>query len=87
VVLELRPDILQVWLRNYVYDLQVHSPYIHLGPREVIGAVPCYLLLSDKPEWQGFSLNPGLRRMKEYRLCAPYAGFEGEKGFPSDTRS
>lgn len=79
-VLEQRPDILQVWLRNYVYDLQVHSPYIHLGPREVIGGVPCYPLLSDKPEWQGFSLNPGLRRMKEYRLCAPYAGFEGEKG-------
>ncbi|WP_339560536.1 glycosyltransferase family 2 protein [Pseudomonas sp. EA_65y_Pfl1_P113] len=79
-VLEQRPDILQVWLRNYVYDLQVHSPYIHLGPREVIGGVPCYPLLSDKPEWQGFSLNPGLRRIKEYRLCAPYAGFEGEKG-------
>ena len=79
-VLELRPDILQVWLRNYVYDLQVHSPYIHLGPREVIGGVPCYPLRSDKPEWQGFSLNPGLRRIKEYWLCAPYAGFEGEKG-------
>ncbi|MGA9704361.1 glycosyltransferase family 2 protein [Pseudomonas sp.] len=79
-VLEQRPDILQVWLRNYVYDLQVHSPYIHLGPREVIGGVPCYPLLSDKPEWQGFSLNPGLRRIKEYRLCAPYSGFEGEKG-------
>ncbi|MBB6289953.1 hypothetical protein FBY10_103176 [Pseudomonas sp. SJZ103] len=79
-VLEQRPDILQVWLRNYVYDLQVHSPYIHLGAREVIGGVPCYPLLSDKPDWQGFSLNPGLRRIKEYWLCAPYAGFEGEKG-------
>jgi len=79
-VLEQRPDILQVWLRNYVYDLQVHSPYIHLGPREMIGGVPCYPLQSDKPEWQGFSLNPGLRRIKEYWLCAPYAAFEGEKG-------
>lgn len=79
-VLELRPDILQVWLRNFVYDLQVHSPYIRLGPRELIGAVPCYPLISDKPEWQAFSLNPGLRRIKEYLLCAPYAGFEGEKG-------
>lgn len=79
-VLQQRPDILQVWLRNYVYDLQVHSPYIHLGPRELIGGVPCYPLLSDKPEWQGFSLNPGLRRIKEYRLCAPFAGFQGEKG-------
>ncbi|MGY2288885.1 glycosyltransferase family 2 protein [Pseudomonas sp. SDO528_S397] len=79
-VLELRPDILQVWLRNFVYDLQVHSPYIHLGSRELIGTVPCYPLISDKPEWQAFSLNPGLRRIKEYRLCSPYAGFDGEKG-------
>jgi hypothetical protein len=46
----------------------------------VVGGVPCYPLLSDKPEWQGFSLNPGLRRIKEYWLCAPYAAFEGEKG-------
>jgi hypothetical protein len=78
-ILELRPEVLQVWLRNYVYDLHVHSPYIHLGAREVVGGVPCYPLMSDKPEWQGFSLNPGLRRLKEYRLCAPFAGYDGEK--------
>lgn len=78
-ILELRPDILQVWLRNYVYDLSVHSPYIHLGQRDVIGGVPCYPLISDKAEWQSFSLNPGLRRLKEYELCAPFAGFGGEK--------
>ena len=78
-ILEQRPDILQVWLRNYVYDLCVHSPYIRLGERELIRGVACYPLISDKPEWQGFSLNPGLRRLKEYRLCAPFAGFGGEK--------
>jgi len=78
-ILEQRPDVLQVWLRNYAYDLRVHSPYIHLGEREVIGGVPCYPLISDKPEWQSFSLNPGLRRLKEYRLCAPFADFGGEK--------
>jgi hypothetical protein len=78
-ILEQRPDILQVWLRNYVYDLCVHSPYIHLGERDVISGVACYPLISDKPEWQSFSLNPGLRRLKEYQLCAPFAGFGGEK--------
>ncbi|MCU1750757.1 glycosyltransferase family 2 protein [Pseudomonas sp. 6D_7.1_Bac1] len=78
-ILELRPEILQVWLRNYVYDLCVHSPYIHLGTRELIGGVACYPLISDKPEWQSFSLNPGLRRLKEYRLCAPFAAHGGEK--------
>ncbi|KAB0491963.1 hypothetical protein [Pseudomonas vancouverensis] len=78
-ILESRPDILQVWLRSYIYDLQVHSPYISLGPRQVIDAVACYPLISDKPEWQGFSLNPGLRRIREYRLCAPFSGHSGEK--------
>ncbi|AZE46237.1 hypothetical protein C4K04_0535 [Pseudomonas chlororaphis] len=78
-ILEQRPDILQVWLRSYAHDLRVHSPYIHLGARELIGGVPCYPLISDKPEWQSFSLNPGLRRMAEYRLCAPFAGHGGEK--------
>lgn len=78
-ILDLRPEILQVWLRSYNHDLRVHSPYIRLETREIVGGVACYPLVSDKPEWQGFSLNPGLRRMKEYRLCAPFAGFSGEK--------
>jgi hypothetical protein len=41
--------------------------------------VACHPLISDKPQWQGFSLNPGLRRVKEYRLCAPFSGHTGEK--------
>ena len=36
-------------------------------------------MLSDKPEWQSFSLNPGLRRYKEYLLCAPFSSHGGEK--------
>lgn len=78
-LLEARPEILQVWLRSFNHDLRVHSPYIRLGPREIVGGVACYPLISDKPEWQGFSLNPGLRRMKDYRLCAPFTGYSGEK--------
>ncbi len=79
IILESRPDILQVWLRSYAHDLCVHSPYIHLGARETVGGVACYPLNSDKPEWQGFSLNPGLRRMKDYQLCAPFSDYSGEK--------
>lgn len=78
-ILEASPRLLQVWLRNFVYDLKVHSPYISLGQREVIAGVPCYPVLSDKPEWQSFSLNPGLRRLSDYHLCAPFAAHEGEK--------
>ena len=78
-ILELKPQILQVWLRSYAYDLRIHSPYLHYGEREVVGGVACYPVLSDKPEWQSFSLNPGLRRYKEYLLCAPFSGHGGEK--------
>lgn len=78
-ILEARPKLLQVWLRNFVYDLNVNSPYIHLGEREIIAGVPCYPLLLDKPEWQSFSLNPGLRRLSDYHLCAPFAAHGGEK--------
>lgn len=78
-VLEVSPQLLQVWLRNYIYDLSVHSPYILLGERQLIAGVPCYPLLSEKPEWQSFSLNPGLRRHSDYLRCAPFASYSGEK--------
>jgi len=78
-ILETSPDLLQVWLRSHAHDLTIHSPYIHLGDRQVIAGVPCYPLLSDKAEWQAFSLNPGLRRLSDYQRCAPFAAYAGEK--------
>lgn len=78
-ILEASPHLLQVWLRSYAHDLRVHSPYIHLGGRQFIAGVPCYPVLSDKPEWQSFSLNPGLRRLSDYQRCAPFAAYSGEK--------
>ncbi|MCW2268492.1 hypothetical protein D3C77_71840 [compost metagenome] len=78
-ILEVSPHLLQVWLRSYAHDLKLHSPYIHLGERQFINGVPCYPLLSSKPEWQSFSLNPGLRRLSDYQRCAPFAAYAGEK--------
>lgn len=78
-ILENSPQLLQVWLRSYAHDLKIHSPYIHLGERQVIAGVPCYPLLSEKAEWQSFSLNPGLRRLSDYQRCAPFAAYAGEK--------
>lgn len=78
-VLEASPQLLQVWLRSHAHDLAVHSPYIHLGDRQVIAGVPCYPLLSEKAEWQSFSLNPGLRRLSDYQRCAPFSAYAGEK--------
>ncbi|AVD87334.1 MULTISPECIES: hypothetical protein [unclassified Pseudomonas] len=78
-ILEASPGLLQVWLRSYAHDLAIHSPYIHLGERQVIAGVPCYPLLSDKADWQAFSLNPGLRRLSDYQRLAPFAAYAGEK--------
>lgn len=70
---------LQVWLRSFAHDLQVHSPYVYLGERKQLESVVYYELMSRKEEWQGFSFNPGLRRLVDYKLHAPYQQFAGEK--------
>lgn len=78
-ILQDSPNLLQVWLRSHAHDLAIHSPYIHFGERQVIGGVACYAVLSEKAEWQSFSLNPGLRRLSDYQRCAPFAAYAGEK--------
>ncbi|KTC41727.1 hypothetical protein AO265_10065 [Pseudomonas sp. ABAC61] len=79
VLLENDPQALQVWLRSFNHDLAVHSPYIFLNERKVVDGIPFYVLGSHKADWQGFSLNPGLRRKADYLLHAPYSAFSGEK--------
>ncbi|MBD8492867.1 glycosyltransferase family 2 protein [Pseudomonas syringae] len=73
------PQALQVWLRSFNHDLMVHSPYVFLNEREVVQGIPFYKLGSHKAEWQGFSFNPGLRRLTDYKEHAPYADHGGEK--------
>ena len=79
VLLESDPQALQVWLRSFAHDLVTHSPYVYLGAREVVEGIPCYRVGSYKQEWQGFSFNPGLRRLIDYQRYAPYAHYSGEK--------
>lgn len=78
-LLEADPQALQVWLRSFHHDLQVHSPYVSRGPRQQLNHVGFYRLASSKADWQGFSFNPGLRRLADYVLHAPYAAHGGEK--------
>lgn len=70
---------LQVWLRSAAHDLAIHSPYVYLTDRKKIKDVVSYKVNSGKSDWQGFSFNPGLRRMADYKKHAPYAQFSGEK--------
>lgn len=73
-----------VRLRSFYYDIAPHYPFHFLGDREVINKVAFYELGSTDPLWKGFSFNPGLRRMVDYKKVAPYARFEssskGESG-------
>lgn len=70
---------LQVWLRSAAHDLAIHSPYVYLTDRKNIQDVFFYKVNSEKADWQGFSFNPGLRRMADYKQHAPYSQFSGEK--------
>lgn len=78
-LLKADPQALQVWLRSAAHDLAIHSPYVSLGERRVVDGVVSYEVRSSKVEWQGFSFNPGLRRMQDYQRHAPYAQHDGEK--------
>src|SRR5690606_31708271 len=60
-------------------DLAIHSPYVYLGERRVIKDIPRYRVGSHKEDWQGFSFNPGLRRLADYQLHAPSAQHSGAK--------
>jgi len=73
------PQALQVWLRSAAHDLAVHSPYVYLSDRKNIKDIFFYKVNSEKTEWQGFSFNPGLRRMADYKQHAPYSQYSGEK--------
>jgi hypothetical protein len=78
-LLDADPEALQVWLRSMAHDLTLHSPYLSFGERQEHAGIPFYRVHSAKAEWQGFSLNPGLRRLVDYQRHAPYARFGGEK--------
>lgn len=79
IALESSPEILQVWLRSYYHDLRIHCPFHGRGARQVVQGVAFYPLTSDKPGWQGFSFNPGLRRLVDYQRMGSYASSGGEE--------
>lgn len=81
-ILESFPQVLQVWLRSFAHDVRVNYPFHTLGDRLDLDGAACYYLLSSEPAWRGFSFNPGLRRLHDYKTVSPVARFassaEGE---------
>ncbi len=78
-VLESNDNILQVWLRSYYHDVKVNCDFHTLGDAGEVNGVLFNRLLSSKPDWQGFSFNPGLRRLKDYQGIVSYSSFDSEK--------
>jgi hypothetical protein len=82
-VLRENPRTLQVWLRD-LWDTNGHPPERAL--RRTAGGVQYRRVTTGYPLagrlWHGFSFNPGLRRLEDYRLLGRYGsvGHESEIG-------
>ena len=52
----------------------------HFAPEAVTSSGVRYILVSMNSSWKfgGLQFNPGLRRMRDYRIVGPYADFRGE---------
>jgi len=78
-ILESNKEIIQVWLRSYYYDIRIHSGYHYWGERLKQNDVAYYRVMSHKQDWQGFSFNPGLRRLNDYLNIGKYDDYDHEK--------
>jgi hypothetical protein len=70
-ILELNPIIMQVWLRGD------QNPNGHPIEPEIFYAEDIefkLVALRQHTSWHGFTFNPGLRRLADYKLVAPYCG-------------
>lgn len=80
-ILHDRPGILQVWLRAE-WDTNGHPL------EDDIYKTPCgdevvefrRLAYNYGPLWHGFSFNPGLRRLQDYRILGTYKPYRSESG-------
>jgi len=70
VILEDNPEILNVWLRK-LDDTNGHTVLQNEYSVENVQ----YRLLDNcwREGWGGFSFNPGLRRLSDYKILAPYS--------------
>jgi glycosyltransferase involved in cell wall biosynthesis len=74
-ILETQPTIMQVWL------FQGHNHPVE--PMILKTGDTFFRLLGDYDEgkWHGFTWNPGLRRLADYKLIAPFSSFIREGDF------
>jgi len=71
-LLEYGKNIFSVNIREFDKDTQ------EINGHPIILRDGKYYFQKNFGEWDGFSLNPGLRRISDYKLCAPYGQFKAE---------
>jgi len=78
-ILESDPKILQVWLREH-YDTNTHpiDPEIYTLPS---GLQYKLMQINALQAWHGFTWNPGLRRLSDYKLVAPFSAIMEDGDF------
>jgi hypothetical protein len=78
------PKILTVWLREH-NDTNTHSIESDLfAIREMDGRITNFQYMATHAlggGWHGFTWNPGLRRLSDYKLVAPFADFIQPRDF------
>jgi len=73
VILENKPNILQVWLRG---DKDPNGHPVEPEIYEIDGVKYKLMAVNHNDVWHGFSFNPTVRRLKDYKLIAPWSGIQ-----------
>lgn len=79
-VLENEPQAISAGLRNFHHDVEPTYKINTIADIKTVKNVTYYIINSSDDNWQGFSLNPGLRRLNDYKLRAPYNRFTTAAG-------
>lgn len=74
-ILNARPEVLNVWLRER-NDTNGHP--IEPGYQQGGGIVFSYVALNFMGQWHGFTFNPSVWRVSDYKKLAPFSAICGE---------
>ena len=71
-ILEADQSVLTVWLRDIEKDVIKHYQYHSVSNKNNINSIEFYTLESTSSQWRGFTFNPTLKRMEDYKKVSTY---------------
>ncbi|MTC70965.1 glycosyltransferase family 2 protein [Providencia sp. wls1914] len=66
------PKLLQVWLRDYDDDIKKHYSFISKDEQKEFENISYSVINSSHSMMRGFSFNPGVKRLSDYKLIKTY---------------